>query len=79
MHQTEKRGDKWFVTFPSESKELAPVFDLESTADEVGRHNIAKEAYFDGIPRVPLGTPYPRPESIKAPPAPFQRMPTRKY
>lgn len=59
-----QRGDKWFAVDTARKIELAPVFDTEATAEEVGRKCFATEPFFDRIPCVPMGTEFPRPIGV---------------
>lgn len=59
-----QRGDKWFAVDVARGIELAPVFDSEAAAEEVGRKCFAQEPFFDRIPCVPAGTANPRPQGV---------------
>lgn len=62
------RDGKWFAVNETRQIELAPVFDCEVTAEEVGRKCAGNEAFFNRIPTVAYGTPFPRPRDVKATP-----------
>ena len=60
-YSVENRHGMWYVTYPSIGREMAPVFQRMDTAMEIGQRSFRGDAFFDRIPNVPLGSPYPRP------------------
>lgn len=68
-YSVEQRG-LFFVAVDREAGvELAPWFECEQTALEIGRRTVAEEPtsqYMGGIPLVPMDTPIPRPANVDA-------------
>lgn len=64
----EQRDGKFVACYLLRGIELAPVFDLYETAEEVGRKCADGEAFFNRIPTVKHGTPIPRPKDAGAAP-----------
>lgn len=56
---------RWFVTLPDDSVELAPAFDRWVTAAEVAGKYQDGHAFFGEIPVVRLGEEFPRPDRMQ--------------
>lgn len=70
----EWRDGIWFAVDFEQGVELACFFELESTAEEIGRRTSDSEAqYITSIPVVPHGTPVPRPADLADHPATVAR------
>lgn len=70
-YEVEKRDDFWFVVDPELKVELVTVFDYPITASEICEKVNARYPFFQSIPTVLLGSPYPRKNTIV--PGPFPR------
>lgn len=66
-HEVEERDGRFHVTLPDLGLELAPVFDHRLTAAEIAARSEAGHDFFQMIPTVDIGTPYPRPNRARSP------------
>ena len=69
MHTVEERDGFFFVICPEGKKELITVFDHEVTAREIAAKASREYPFFQSIPKIDYGAPYPRPGTIV--PRPF--------
>jgi hypothetical protein len=74
--KVEHREGFYFVVDREIRRELAPVFDYDVTANEVCEKTNLEYPFFCSIPRVPVDSPYPRPNIIM--PRPFPHK-VKKY
>ena len=66
-----QRGRFFFCVSRTLQHELAPAFESPVTATEIAYNVNNRVKYFNAIPLVPLGTPYPRPDAVKASAEPY--------
>lgn len=71
MHTVEERDGFYFVVLDDGKNELITVFDHETTAREIAIKAYLEYPFFQSIPKVSYGTPFPRPGTIV--PSPYPR------